>query len=318
MTHQDALKMFQKGQRPSGMSYANYQSMMSKAGMPAMSKADYMKMKTVHLDKMAGEGNDEDMEAEEDARKSEGVGEIDEDLLTVSGSDLQKALDDFELVSITNEDRQTSLLAKAVSGEIDDDERNELALLLKGETVETDEPLYRSLMDDFDGDGDGDSVGEMINVAPFLKSIVEQLDTRLETMTKSVNTSGEDVRRVLGGMGKLMKSLAKHNVQLGQTVAALQGRLTTVENTPVAPRSVTTDRGIQRPMAKSDTADTSSDQLTKSEAFRGINMMLADASARNDTQAMEELANATALLEGSGQIKPVMAQKIRDRLSQVV
>lgn len=259
--------------------------------------------------------------------------------MAYDSNDLIKALDDFELVeetlseSAAEYDREGFLLAKLNDGTLTKAERAELGeIMMKsgGDDEDEDEPV-----EDWEADEIFKSMSEhiaevdqehadLLDASPFLGSLAKALDASLDTLRKAVSDDGRTTRAALQATGTLLKATAQHQIQLVDMIKSLQDqldaaneRLETVEDTPVQPRSVVSDRGQSRNIAKSALGGQPG-QIRRDDLYKALNAMTVEAAERGDNQALDQLTTAVAKLEAGGPLDPNLQGAVVQRFNQGV
>lgn len=274
------------------------------------------------------ENEDDEDDSDDEGKKS----------MAYDSYDLVKALDDFELVeeslveATSAYDREGFLLNKLYDGTISKSERAELGeIMMKSDQDDDDgEPI-----EDWQADDILKSVGshiedvdpdhaELLDASPFLGSLAKALDASLGTLREVVVDDGRTTRAALQATGTLLKATARHQIELVDMIKSLQDqlddanqRLGIVEETPVLPRSVVSDRGMDRGIAKSAIGGQPA-PIQRSDLFKALNAMTIEAADRNDAQALDQLTKAVALVEAGANLPPNLHGAVVQRLNQGV
>lgn len=266
-----------------------------------------------------------DSEEEDDGEEEEEEGEMSK--ASIAASDLVKAMDAYEAVeAAVNEggtDRESVLTARLREGTITKSEQAELGRMWAGERS-SGESMRKSLHDSIEDD-DADA-SDLLDASPFLKSLVDNLDSSLSDIQGNVIRDGNATRSLLKSQGMILKSLAALTVEQekviasqGEMIKSLHARVNDVERQPVVrksqgvdPRDVT-NRDLGN-LTKSSGAAANS--LNKSEILTGLRDLSKAAADANDDSALGRIAHATAMFESTNQIHPQMLAAVRAQLGR--
>ena len=258
--------------RVKGEGYGDYLGKCKKAGEEPISEEDYNELP------------EEDDDGEESTAKG-GDG--------VPVDALLKSLADYDAVEDALQDTGTSresfLTARHDAGTITAAERRELGGLW-------------AKSDDYTGTADGDNT-ELMDASPFLKSMVDGIDSRMDAVADEVLRDGRATRTLLKAQGSLVKGLVQHIAGQDQIIKALGERLGVVEATPAPRRSVETRlaSAVEREIAEPVGGD-GGGKMMKSDLKRGLNTLMKAAAEAEDQVAMRRITHATSLFENTGKI----------------
>ena len=285
MTYDSMDKMIKMGKRPQGLGYGDYSSLMKGAGKEPMDSDEY----------------DDMDEADEKYGKS------------VESDALSKAMEAYDAIEAAVNDggnREGVLLAKASSNTISKSEREELSQILAGGGE-----VLRKSLEEYIDDDDPDS-GGLVRANGFLKSLTASIDDSLEAMHDTVSKEGSASRELLRAQGQLTKSMAVIALQTSdrlndalEIIKSLQGRVDSVERTPVrarARRTVDPRSVVRRPLAKSSIADDTEDngdKLSKSQILQGLRKLTDEAVSKGDKTSLTEIAFVISKVEAGGGIQ---------------
>ena len=290
----DAYKAFAKGNKKE-MSFDAYKGYAKAMGRDAMDEDDYKKASHGYGDPEGGP-----------LSKSEGV----------NADNLRKAMDAYDAVdaavSMCATSRESILRDKLADGTITKSEQSELGHLLSGDSPADRGDTIRKSMEYSDPDAAG-----LVDASDFLKSLVDTLDDRLESIGHGIAQDGLATRTLLKSQGSLIKSMGRVMVEQDEllkaqsaTVERLNRRLDHVEGTPQLrkshgkpdPRDVRARQTGERGTAGRGGGD-DSDKLSKSQIHKGLRDLMIKADNANDQSARESLAHASALYESTGVVK---------------
>lgn len=258
--------------RPKGMSY---QDAIKKGLCKAsdMSEDDYKKLP-------------EDEETGDEAKKSLTAEELSKSLIAYEAAlaDLAKGDDEGAI-------RRQVLMAKGATGELSKSESAELQKLLAGDT-----PAEAGVAEGLKKSLEGTPQETLVDGAPLIQAMTLQVEKHLLGLKKSMEGHQNRNLAHLQAQGELVKSMAGVLVQLAQQSEAQAARLQELETTPVGRRSATSPKAVPRNPGEGvyKSAAGGSQELTKSEVERGLEIMLKSADAKGDRAAVEHLVNASA------------------------
>lgn len=278
--------------RPKGMSHSNYARLCKAEGCEPMSKQAYKALPE-------GDEDDEDDDAEKGG---------------IEVPDLVKSLQDYEAVeaAILPPSRRDQLRDKLVKGTITPEEEREYGGLLSGSSVPTGDLFSKSLVEETE---EADTHG-LVDANPLLKSLLEGIDSRIETMTEAVHGNGRQAQQLIKAQGQLIKALVGAQVQQQEINKALTARLGLVERTPNAPRAVSTrpeavrNRDINKGGA-GGAGEAGGQTLTKSQIRSGLQLLTKSAADKGDDAAVEQLGHAMALVENGHALPPQVLASLR-------
>ena len=244
----------------------------------------------------------------------------------VAASDLLKAIGDYEsTASALGEaggSRQSYLTQRLSDGTITKSEQTELGRILSGDgdtSAPSGEPLRKSFGDQL-RDADPNAT-ELVDVSPFLKSLVTQTDVAITQLGNNIEREGMATRNLLAAQGTLLKSTAGALSQTLTLVKSQQAiidemgrRLGMVEQQPLVRKSHGVDPRDTRqrnPGKPPPRGGEGSQQLTKSQVQQAYRELIQKADALGDTAAIERLVHASALLESANQIQPNMMAAVQ-------
>ena len=232
----------------------------------------------------------------------------------VGAADLLKAIEAYETVesaiSESGTSRETYLTARLDSNTITKSERAELGRLWA--QVEDAEPELPNFQKSFvETIGEDDDTSQMVDASPFLKSLVDGIDTQMGRVLQEMGRDGRATRELLRGQGTLIKGLGRVVVEQDDLIKSLVDRLEHVESTPVGRRSVRTATPPERRISKSMVGE-ADDNLSKSQVGGALRTLMIAASERNDQQAMEQIKFETAAWEQTGALKPSMLAAVNE------
>ena len=254
--------------------------------MKADAKKKMAKMDMEEKDPKAGE----DEEEEEEAEKSE-----------LTESDLEKSL--AKLVAMagdTEVSRKDTLLAKAQSDSLDDEERNELFGILGGYTL-ADSDFADEISKSLESITDDEDVQQVLDVTGYLaKSHEEMVKALVEVAAKVESQDRRD--------HEFNIVLAKSIHGLTRLVQDIGARLEVVESAPArGPKSLGA-----APLAKSFAGQPSSeDSITKAEAIQALGSMMEKAMAEGREGDANRFLHETAKIEQTRRVDESVAQEIK-------
>ena len=216
-----------------------------------------------------------------------GGGTTMEDLKNAVGEyleDLEKALDEDELLTEPDEDETTLTKSEDDSADDDADTEDEESATKKKVAQEDDEdedededdededdededdsededdeaPVRKSLMDEMSEDA---TVEKALEVSEFLESLVETLSDSLDSVSESMEKSLTRQHRQASNTGKVMKALLTRLDEQDELIKSLQAA---IENQPVGRRSVQSPRDHET-IAKSENGTPAGKSLSKSQ-----------------------------------------------------
>jgi len=307
--------MRKKMMRPHGLTYEMYKSRCEADNLKPLSKAAFENLPEAKegKDDEDEDDDDDDDEEEEDAKKSK-TGDVDPDAL-------EKALADYESVEKGLDlagdggDRETYLKARMDAGTLTKVERKELGKIWAGDDVTIeDEPVQKSLEESIRDEEDDN--GDLLDASPFLKSLTNGIEDRLQGLEGEVRGSHTANMELVKAQGGLIKSLVKGYVRQSRVIDALESRLNIVEKSPAPRRSVGADpRDVRnRDLGKSKVGnDGTEDKLSKSQVFTGLRGLMAKA---DNDRARDVIAHATAKFESTNQISRPLLEKVVAELAE--
>lgn len=295
--------MRKKMMRPKGMTYEVYKSRCEANELKPLSKAAFEALPE------AKEGDDdeedeEDEGGEEETDKSK-AGDVDPDALEKALADYESVEAGLDLAGGTG-NRETYLKARLDAGTITKSERAELGKIWAGDDTDGGEPIQKSLEDGIREDDDN---SDLLDASPFLKSMVDGLESRMGSLEGEVRGTGAASMELIKAQGGLIKALVKGYGRQARVIDALEQRLGVVEKSPAPRRSVGADpRDVrERELGKARVGSEGSDKLSKAQVFRGLRGLMEK--AENDRQR-DGLAHATAKFESTGQIRKALLERV--------
>lgn len=327
--------------RPAGMDYGTYKAMCAAKKTSPLSEDEF---KALPVDGGGdddepadgggtGNGGGEGEQVDDDEGGSGGgtPSDDDDDEGAEKGlklEDLRKGIKAFDDVSKAAQvavggSRETYLKARLDSGRITKSERAELGRIWAGtaENPNVDgagRPLRKALTEYMDPED-----REVVNAAPLLKSLVDGLQDRLDTIQNRSDAGNESLRQLVVAEGQLVKSLCGAVLDMGamlsrrdRVIKSLEERLGIVEKTPAPARAVRSAgaRGAApAPINKSTTGARSNggsggagggDNLQKSQVVRAFHTLVKGASDGNDFETAGRLTQECAAYERTGHLNP--------------
>ena len=205
---------------------------------------------------------------DENVEDRDGEGEEEEDVdaekSDLSTSDLEKSLGKLEEYAQANspEDRKSMLLGKALEGDLEKSEQDELLEILGGtstpDVLEGDEDLTKGFQSN-------DTIQKALDVSDYLREQHEEL-------TKSLDAVGEKIQTSQQSQNEFNLVLARAVSDVGRLTKSLMGQVEVMGSQPArAPKS----KGIQVPALQKSFAGAppAEDQLSKEDILDTMETM---------------------------------------------
>ena len=222
-------------------------------------------------------------------------------------SDLQQAITELaDLVKSKNPaDRQKALMEKSLAGDASDEEKAELADLLKGGGARNDEDdLVKSAVAGLDPEANED-LENALEVSEYLRAHHKGTVDALAAMGDHIEKSDTVNHAFQLGMAKAV-------VKQGELLMELQKSIDAMASQPAgAPRAAKTApqaQAIQKSMAGQPAGD--GQTLSKAQVL-GLLEEMNLASDSGMSKSGEDLTNAIAKLESGNKITPALAEEVR-------
>lgn len=261
-------------------------------------------------DKKDDDENDEkDEKGKKKGEDSEKSCKKSDDLTT---DDLEKSLDQLEAFASENdhESRKDVLLEKAKSGDLSDDEREELFKSLGGEVRDDDEPtLSETIEKSMEGN---ETLQKALDVSDFLAEQHNEL-------CKSLGALADHQQQSDQRQHEFNLLLAKAVTDVGNLVKSVSESVETMAGEPVAPKS----RGVNAPAPKVlnksfANEESGEERLSKSQIMAGLNGLFEEVIEKSGQSRIGsvDLLQEISKFESTGMLHPNVEQAVRARLAK--
>lgn len=229
--------------------------------------------------------------------------------------DLVKGLNRLDEFVASNDagSRKEQLLQKALTEELEEDERGELFQLMGGAEAPEgtrSEEIVKSM-------GENETMQQAFEVSDFLREQHEEL-------TKSLTALADYQERSEARQHEFNMVLAKTVSDTGKLIKAMSERLGVIERQPArAPKSVRTrqDQVLKKSFedgAAGEPAGDAGERLTKAKILKGLDGMMQKSMGSGQdglADCGEDISVAVATFEQTSQISPRMLAEVKQHLS---